>query len=113
MRKLYYDAKLRFGYLMQGIRTRNEFHINDIVEVDGVSYFISNMNKIDLKGNRIYKLAENVTPTVSRKRRVIEVKEADMCKVKCWSNFKRGIFRVYDFNMQYWHHINLRRVLRQ
>lgn len=111
MRKLYYDLKLRFNYLYKGIKTRKEFHINDIVGYKGVAYFISNADKSDSKGNRIYKLVENTPYDLNNKRSVIEVKECEIYKVKCWSNFKRGLFSVYHFNMTYWHYINLREVL--
>lgn len=31
MKKLYYDLKLKLGYLVKGIRTRKQIHLMDIV----------------------------------------------------------------------------------
>lgn len=111
MRKLYYDFKFKLRYIMRGIKTRKEFHIGDIVAYKGIAYFISNAVKRDHNGVRIYKLVENVPFDESGKRKSIEVNEKEIYKVKCWSNFKRGIMSVYNFNMTYWHEINLRKVL--
>lgn len=111
MKRKYYDLKLKIGYIIQGIKTRKEFHIGDIVGYKGISYFINNAIKTDSKGVRIYDLVENVPFDENGKRRCIEVKEYEIYKVKCWDNFKRGIMSVYDFNMHYWHDLNLRKML--
>lgn len=111
MRKIYYDLKLRLNYLYRGIKIRKEFHIGDIVGYEGKAYFINNGVKSDCNGNRIYQLVENIPYDCNNKRLVIEVKENEIYKIKCWSNFKRGIFNIYDFNMKYWHKINLKKIL--
>lgn len=82
-----------------------------IVGYKGKAYFINNAIKSDCEGNRIYQLVENIPYDCNNKRLVIELKESEIYKVKCWSNFKRGIFNVYDFNMEYWHRINLKKML--
>lgn len=113
MKKIYYDLKLRIKYICQGIKTRKEFHINDIVGYKGIAYFVSNANKTDSNRVRIYKLVEDVPFDENGKRKSIEVKEYEIYKVKCWSNFKRGLLSVYNFNMTYWHDINLRKMIEQ
>lgn len=111
MRKTYYDLKLKLRYIIQGIKTRKDLHIGDIVGYKGIAYFIRNANKTDSKGVRIYKLIEDVPFDENGKRKFIEVKEHEIYKVKCWSNLKRGIMSVYNFNMDYWHNINLKKML--
>lgn len=111
MKKKFLDLKLKCRYIIQGFKTRKEFHINDIVGYKGKEYFISNANKTDNKGIRIYKLVENVPYDKNGYRNSIELKEFEIYKVKCWSNFKRGMFNIYDFNMMYWHDSNLRKLI--
>lgn len=109
MKRIYIELKLRIRYIVRGIQTRKELHIGDVVGYKGVRYFINNANKTDTNGVRIYDLVEDVPFDENGERSSIQLKEHQIYKVKCWSNFKRGIMSVYDFNMQCWHKINLKK----
>jgi hypothetical protein len=112
VKRLYYDFKLKLTYLIKGIRTRNEIHLGDIVFYEGKEWFVNNAIKsCGQCGERLYDLIENVPYDENKKREKISVGKSNIKKIKNWSNFKQGIFNVYDFNMTYWHDINLRKLL--
>lgn len=106
MKKKYYDLKLKISYLIRGIRSRKTLHLMDIVTYRGKEYFVNNGT-----GRPLWDLVENVSFDKNGKRKSVVAHEDEIKKIMCWKNFKRGIFSVYDFNMLYWHKINLRQLL--
>lgn len=62
-------------------------------------------------GEKLYDLVKNVPFDEDNKRETAKASQSKIRKVKNWSNFKRGIFNVYDFNMTYWHSIKLRELM--
>ena len=62
-------------------------------------------------GERLYDLIENVSFNKNSMRESAKASKSKIRKVRNWSNFKRGIFNVYEFNMTYWHDINLRKLI--
>jgi len=112
MKKTYYDLKLKLSYLIKGIKSRKEIHIMDIVKYDNKEWFVNNaISSCGQCGERLYDLLENVPFDENGKRKKVSVSKSKIVKVKNWSNFKIGIFNVYEFNMNYWHDINLRKML--
>lgn len=112
MKKLYYDLKLKIGYLIKGIKTRNSIHLGDIVIYKNKEWFVNNaIRSCGQCRTRLYDLIENIPYDGNRIREFVSAPEPEVKKVKNWNNFKRGIFNVYDFNMLYWHEINLNRLM--
>ena len=112
MKRLYYDFKLKLSYLIKGIKTRKEIHIMDVVTYDGKEWFVNNaIRSCGQCGEKLYDLVEDVPFDKDGKRITAKVSKSNIKKVKNWSNFKIGIFSVYDFNMLYWHYTNLRKLL--
>lgn len=110
MKKLYYDLKLKLSYLINGIKTRNTIHLGDIVIYKNKEWFVNNaIRSCGQCRTRLYDLVENTPYGTIRKS--ISAPEHEIKKVRSWDNFKRGIFNVYDFNMLYWHEINLNRLM--
>lgn len=112
MKRFYYDLKLKLGYLIQGIKTRNDIHLMDIVVYKEKEYFVNNATKYCGQCmTPIYDLIENVPYEENSKRELVSASAYYVKKVKNWSNFKRGIFAAYDFQMLYWHDMNLRELM--
>ena len=110
MKKVYYDLKLRVSYLIRGIKTRKKIHLMDIVRYDDKEWFVNNaIRSCGQCRERLYDLIENIPFNENNKREIIRASATNIVKVRNWSNFKRGIFCVYDFQMFYWHDINLRK----
>lgn len=113
MKRIYLDLKLRTGYIIKGINTRKKLHLMDIVTYEGKEYFVNNGTKHCGQCNaKLWDLVENVPFDENGKRPSVVTREGAIKKVKCWNNFKRGIFSVYEFQMMYWHQINLRKLLK-
>jgi hypothetical protein len=114
MKKLYYNLKLRLKYLIGGIKTRKQIHLMDIVTYNNKEWFVNNaIRYCGQCQTKLYDLIENIPYDENNKREIALVSESKVKKVKNWDNFKRGIFHNYDFNMLYWHDINLRNLLGQ
>lgn len=112
MKRLYYDLKLKLSYLVKGIKSRNSIHLMDTVTYEGKEWFVNNaVRYCGQCRTLIYDLVENVPFDENGKRKTASASAYKVKKVKNWRNFKRGIFSVYDFQMSYWHSINLRKLM--
>lgn len=109
MKHLYYDLKLKLSYLIKGIKTRNTIHLMDTVTYKDKEWFVNNAIKsCGQCRTPLYDLVENVPFDRDGKRATASASEYEIKKIKNWSNFKIGIWNVYDFNMTYWHNTKLR-----
>jgi hypothetical protein len=81
----------------------------DTVTYKNKEWFVNNaIHSCGQCRTRLYDLIENIPYGI---RQSTSAPEPEVKKIKNWNNFKRGIFSVYDFNMLYWHSINLRKLM--
>ena len=105
IKRKYYDLKLKAGYIITGIKTVKIVHLMDDVVYKGERYFVNNGTS--------YPKWDLIKFTDPYPRKSILVHQDDFKKEKSWANLKRGIFSNYEFQMSYWHKIDLRKLMEE
>lgn len=110
MKKKYYSLILKIKYLISGIRTRKKLHLIDKVKYKDGKYIVTNMvTYCGQCGTWLIDIVEDIPLDGNGKRKNLQVPIHELKKMRTWKNFKRGILNTYDFNMRYWHEINIRK----